>query len=76
LDNKLEMEYCLHIFVYNNHGELDAPLVIPNWGESDVLTIALDRKDDFLGRAVTVFSAKAIGRATKHAEPFSTHISN
>lgn len=48
LDIKLEMEYCLHVFVYDNHEEHDAPLVIPNWDESYILTIALDRKDDFL----------------------------
>ena len=31
LDIKLEMEYCLHVFIYDIHGEVDAPLVIPNW---------------------------------------------
>lgn len=70
------MEYCLYVFVHDSHGEFDAPLVISNWDESDVLTIALDRKDDFLGRAITVFSAKVISKASKHAELFSSHISN
>ena len=51
LDIKLEMEYFLHLFVYDVHGEVDAPLVLPNWDESEVLSISLDRKDDYLGSA-------------------------
>lgn len=51
LDIQLKMEYCLHLFVYDVHGEVDAPLVLPNWDESKVLSISLDRKDDYLGFA-------------------------
>ena len=51
LEIKLEMEYCLHLFVYDIHGEVDVPLVMPNWDESEVLSISLDRKDDYLGSA-------------------------
>ena len=57
LDMKLEMPYCLHIFVYDIHGDLDAPLVIPNWDESIVVPIALDRKDDFLGQKAEIIKA-------------------
>lgn len=55
LDISLQMEYCLHLFVYDIHGDVDAPLVLPNWDESKVLSIALDRKDEYLG-----FSTKNI----------------
>ena len=49
LDIKHEMEYCLHLFVYDIHGQVDPPMVLPNWDESKVITISLDRKDEFLG---------------------------
>ncbi|NNL09157.1 MAG: hypothetical protein HKP38_08050, partial [Croceitalea sp.] len=58
MDLKLQMEYCLHVFVYDIHGDMDAPLIIPNWDESDVLPICMGRKDDFLGKVVTFFDAK------------------
>ena len=51
LDIQLNMEYCLHLFVYDIHGDVDAPLVLPNWDESKVLSIATDRKDEYLGCA-------------------------
>ena len=57
LDIKLEMEYCLHLFVYDIHGDVDAPLVIPNWDESRVLPIVTDRKDILLGEVMEHFSA-------------------
>lgn len=57
LDIKLEMEYCLHVFIYDIRGEVDAPLVIPNWDESKLLPISLDRKDDFLGKESIVLIA-------------------
>lgn len=57
LDLQLNMPYCLHIFVYDIHGDVDAPLVLPNWDESNVLPLALDRKDDFLGKEVVMLTA-------------------
>lgn len=52
LDISLEMEYVLHIFVYDIHGEVDAPLVLPNWDESKVLPISMsNRHDEFMGKA-------------------------
>lgn len=56
-DIVLEMEYCLHIFVYDIHGDMDTPFVLPNWDESNVLPISLDRKDDFMGKAVKILKA-------------------
>ena len=55
LDLSLKMEYYLHVFVYDIHGEVDAPLILPNWDESKLLPISLDRKDEYLG-----FSSKNI----------------
>ena len=45
LDIQFNMEYCLHLFVYDIHGDADAPLIIPNWDESKVFPIIIDRKD-------------------------------
>ncbi|WJJ96951.1 hypothetical protein [Algibacter luteus] len=49
LDIQFNMEYCLHLFVYDIHGDADAPLIIPNWDESKVFPIIIDRKDEYLG---------------------------
>tara|TARA_R110001592_G_scaffold81738_4_gene242516 strand:+ start:3443 stop:3886 length:444 start_codon:yes stop_codon:yes gene_type:complete len=49
LDLTLKMEYYLHVFVYDIHGEVDAPLILPNWDESKLVPISLDRKDEYLG---------------------------
>tara|TARA_R110002096_G_scaffold56623_3_gene144425 strand:- start:151 stop:594 length:444 start_codon:yes stop_codon:yes gene_type:complete len=57
LDIQFKMEYCLHLFVYDIHGEVDAPLVIPNWDESKVFPIVTDRKDEYLGFQVEYISA-------------------
>lgn len=56
-DIDLKMDYCLHLFVYDIHGEVDAPLVLPNWDESSVISVSLDRKDDFLGQASVIIKA-------------------
>jgi len=65
LDIQLKMEYCLHLFVYDVHGEVDAPLVLPNWDESKVLSISLDRKDDYLGFAThTIIATQKIETIT------------
>lgn len=50
IDLQLKMEYCLHLFVYEIHGELDAPLMVSNWDESKVIPISKDRKDEYLGK--------------------------
>lgn len=49
LDIKLEMEYLLHLFVYDIHGTVDTPVIIGNWDESKVITVTDRWKDDFLG---------------------------
>ena len=51
------MTYCLHVFVYDIHGDVDAPLILPNWNESIVIPISLDRKDEFLGKKIILFTA-------------------
>ena len=47
-DIKFEMPYCLHVFVYDIHGDVDAPVMLPNWDESILMPVTTDRKDDFL----------------------------
>jgi hypothetical protein len=57
LDISLQMEYYLHVFVYDIHGEVDAPLILSNWDESKVVPISLDRKDEYLGVSSQKISA-------------------
>jgi hypothetical protein len=56
-DVKLEMPYCLHVFVYDIHGDVDAPLILPNWDESILMPVSLDRKDVLLGKEVIMVNA-------------------
>ncbi|QHI35795.1 hypothetical protein IMCC3317_11430 [Kordia antarctica] len=50
LDVALNMEYLLHLFVYDIKGKLDVPVIISNWDDTKVFTINQDgRNDDFLG---------------------------
>ncbi len=72
LDIKLEMPYCLHLFVYDIHGVVDAPLVLPNWDESQVLPVSLDRKDDFLGKEVVMLIASE--EETTIETPMALHL--
>ncbi len=53
------MEYCLHLFVYDVHGDIDPPLIIANWDETHLQPIktSLDRPDDFLGMATIYLTA-------------------
>ncbi|PIE49624.1 MAG: hypothetical protein CSA39_01640 [Flavobacteriales bacterium] len=54
LDISLQMEYVLHVFVYDIHDEVDAPLVVPNWDESHVLPISTSHgRDEYLGKSST-----------------------
>ena len=55
LDISNKMEYLLHLFVYDVHGDIDIPVIISNWDDSTVLGVSQDgRNDDFLGKE-TVF---------------------
>lgn len=65
LDLKLEMEYCLQLFVYDIHGTVDAPLIVANWDESAVLSIPSDRKDEFLGFSKQLLIATATNTSLK-----------
>ncbi|MCL7763655.1 hypothetical protein MPF19_09540 [Polaribacter sp. Z014] len=59
IDLQLKMEYCLHLFAYEVHGELDAPLIISNWDESKVVPISKDRKDEYLGKEIKMITARS-----------------
>jgi hypothetical protein len=58
MDIQLGMDYCLHLFVYDVHGQTDTPIIIPNWDESKLIPISSDRRDDFMGREVVQLVAK------------------
>ncbi|WP_299257698.1 hypothetical protein [uncultured Aquimarina sp.] len=49
LDISGNMEYLLHLFVYDVHGIKDVPVLISNWDDTKVLRVVRnERKDDFL----------------------------
>ncbi|MBQ4820537.1 hypothetical protein [Aquimarina sp. MMG016] len=49
IDISGNMEYLLHVFVYDIHGINDVPVLIPNWDDSQISRVVRnDRKDDFL----------------------------
>lgn len=53
----MKMEYQLCIFIYDIHGDVDVPVIIGNWDDSDVLGVAQSSKDDFLGKKVVPVTA-------------------
>jgi hypothetical protein len=71
-DIKQNMEYCLHLFVYDIHGNVDLPLVLPNWDESSIVSITSDRKDDFLGQAQVLITASK--KETIIKTPMALHL--
>ncbi|TDU43650.1 hypothetical protein BXY82_1066 [Gelidibacter sediminis] len=59
LDILGNIEYCLHLFVYDVHGKIDPLIIVSNWDESSIVSIetTLDRRDDYLGKASVIFKA-------------------
>lgn len=52
IDISLQMEYVLHVFLYDIHGEIDAPLVVSNWDESHVMPISTSYgHDEYMGKS-------------------------
>jgi len=62
LDISIQMEYMLYLFVYDVHGNIDVPVIIGNWDESEVMGVSQfqDRKDHLLGQAMLKLKAKKI----------------
>jgi hypothetical protein len=58
LDIKMEMDYLLYVFVYDIHGNVDTPVIIENWDESNVFGVSESWKDDFLGKKVVEINCK------------------
>ena len=57
IDIKLEMEYSLHLFVYDINGKIDIPIIVNNWDQTAVRGVSIDHKDDFLGTKQVVVKA-------------------
>lgn len=72
LDIEQNMEYCLHLFVYDVHGQEDLPLILPNWDESTIVSLSTDRKDDFLGK--TSIMIKAVKPEIIIKTPMALHL--
>ncbi len=51
IDISGNMEYLLHVFVYDVHGVNDVPVLIANWDDTEIANVVRnDRRDDFLCR--------------------------
>ncbi|MHA7056967.1 hypothetical protein ACWGOQ_0007085 [Aquimarina sp. M1] len=51
IDISGDMEYLLHVFVYDVHGINDVPVLIANWDDTEISRVVKnDREDDFLCR--------------------------
>lgn len=49
LDIEMQMEYILHVFIYDTHGDKDIPVFLANWDNSTMFRVVRNkRKDDFL----------------------------
>lgn len=77
LDIKYDMEYCLHLFVYDIREQIDPPIIISNWDESYIISVttALDRKDDFIGVASIFMKATSKNTNLKDTGNAETRIS-
>ena len=63
LDSAGNMEYMLHLFVYDIHGMNDVPVLISNWDDTTVLRVAKnDRKDDFLCKESVLLRSSEINQ--------------
>lgn len=60
IDVACNMEYCLHLFVYDVRGKKDPPLMMANWDESYMVSLetAYDKVDDFLGKTSVIVKAE------------------
>ena len=59
LDIKIEMEYILHLFVYDINGIIDIPIIVNNWDETSVKGVSLEHLDDLLGTERIIIKAQA-----------------
>ncbi|GAA4271994.1 hypothetical protein U6A24_10830 [Aquimarina gracilis] len=61
LDLNSNMEYMLHLFVYDIHGVNDVPVLISNWDDTKVLRVVRnERKDDFLCKANVILRSNEV----------------
>lgn len=58
LDISLQMEYQLFLFVYDINGEIDIPVIIGNWNETQVYGVSNDRNDHLLGKVNILITAE------------------
>ncbi|SHJ11586.1 hypothetical protein [Aquimarina spongiae] len=55
------MEYILHLFVFDIHGTKDVPVLLSNWDDSKMLRIECDkRKDDFLCKETILLRSEEV----------------
>lgn len=50
LDISLKMEYQLLLAVYDINGDIDIPVLISNWDETNIYGVSKDRNDHLLGK--------------------------
>ncbi len=61
LDVSSDMEYMLHVFVYDVHGVNDIPVLLPNWDDTKIQRVVRnERKDDFLCKESVLIRADEV----------------
>ncbi|MBQ0733353.1 hypothetical protein [Aquimarina celericrescens] len=61
LDVSSNMEYMLHVFVYDVHGVNDIPVLFANWDDTKIQrVVSNERKDDFLCRESVLIRADEV----------------
>ncbi len=61
LDVSSDLEYMLHVFVYDVHGVNDIPVLLPNWDDTKIQRVVRnERKDDFLCKESVLIRADEV----------------
>lgn len=65
LDIKFQMEYILHLFVYDVNGNNDIPILISNWDDTKIIQGSKnDKKDSFLGKKHLLIKTENLNKKT------------
>ncbi|MBP2830707.1 hypothetical protein J8281_00790 [Aquimarina sp. U1-2] len=64
LDVSQNMEYMLHVFIYDVHGDNDIPVLLSNWDDTKIQRVVKnERKDDFLCKESVLIKADEVNKA-------------
>ena len=65
LDLKLQMEYILHLFIYEKQEQKSIPVLISNWDDTKIIEVAKDdKKNEFLGKKHLLIKTEQLQNTT------------